>query len=168
MGSVTGRRLRALTGSRRLDSLYGLLLCLVFLSGGFLLGCRSQELHRPAGVMRVGKVSEFVGRPETFLPDLRVLVRFDDRGLSVMSTECTHDLSPLELGEEGGRRVLFSRYSGARYTVVGEVISGPQKAPLPFFPARIAAETWDGPLDTLYVEVGRSKEVGPEWRLPMR
>lgn len=162
MGSVTGGMRHGATDSFVAGRLCGLILCLLF-----ALGCRSGELHRPAGVMRVGKVREFVGRSETFLPELRLLVRSDERGVSVMSTECTHDLSPLELVEEEGRRILLSRYSGSRYTISGAVISGPQKTPLPFFVARIGAETWDGPLDTLYIEMGRSKEVGGDWRLPI-
>lgn len=168
MGAVAGTGEESATQVIGANRYAALLVCLLILLGTLLPGCRSPELHRPDGVMRVGKVTDFVGHPETFLPHLRVLVRFDDRGLSVMSTACTYDLSPLELVEEEGGRILFSRFSGSRYTISGAVISGPQVAPLPFFPARVASETWDGPSDTLYVEVGRLKEVDSHWRLPIR
>lgn len=162
MGSVTVQDVRRFLGTVGANLRKLLLLCAMT-----FLACRSPELHRPDGVMRVGKLSEFLGRSETFLPDLRALVRVDDQGISVMSTACTHDLSPLELVEESGRRILLSRYSGSRYTLSGAIISGPQVAALPFFPARVASDTWDGPADALYVEVGRLKEVGPDWRLPI-
>jgi hypothetical protein len=129
--------------------------------------CGSRHLHRPSQVMRVGPISRFLDSPETYLPDLRILVRVDDRGLSVMSTECTVDLSPLELVKEGENRFLQSRFSAARYSLAGEVLSAPAIAPLPYFKARIAEGVWGGPKDTLFVEIGSLNEVNSEWRLSL-
>jgi hypothetical protein len=128
-------------------------------------GCKGRHLHRPAGVMRVGSVASLLADRETFLADFRILIRSDERGLSVMSTECTSDLSPLVLAEERGERFLTSPFSGSRYRITGEVLRGPAVAPLPYFRARLAAGEWGGPEDTLFVEMGVLNEVGPEWRL---
>ena len=129
--------------------------------------CGSRQLHRPAQVMRVGPIASFLERPETYLPDLRILVRTDERGLSVMSTECTVDLSPLELVEEGQNRFFRSRFSDARYSLSGEVLSPPAIAPLPYFKARLAEGVWGGPKDTLFVELGLLNEVSSDWRLSL-
>lgn len=129
--------------------------------------CGSRELHRPAQVMRVGPIARFLQASETFLPELRLFIRVDDRGLSVMSTECTVDLSPLELVEVGRERFFISRFSGAHYSVEGKVLSGPAKAPLPYFRARLAEGSWGSARDTLFVELGSLNEVEPDWRLPL-
>ncbi len=141
------------------------LLIIAFALG--LSGCKGRHLHRPAGVMRVGSVASLLANREILLADSRILIRSDERGLSVMSTECTSDLSPLVLVEERGERFLSSPFSGSLYRLTGEVVQGPAVAPLPYFRARLAAGEWGGPEDTLFVEMGVLNEVGPEWRLPL-
>ena len=141
--------------------------CLLFSMLLTFASCGSRQLHRPAQVMRVGPIERFLESPETYLPDLRILVRIDDRGLSVMSTECTVDLSPLELIEEGKNRFLRSRFSAAKYSLTGQVLSGPAVAPLPYFKARLAEGVWGGAKDTLFVEIGSLNEVNSEWRLSL-
>jgi hypothetical protein len=114
-------------------------------------------------------MSELVVTSETYRPDLRLFIRIDERGLSVMSTECTYDLSPLRLVDEEGERLFISDFSESRYSLVGEVISGPQRAPLPFFKARLAPGLIGGLVpDTLFVELGELNEVGSDWRLPLK
>jgi len=141
--------------------------CLLFFLLLTFTSCGSRHLHRPPQVMRVGPVATFLDSSETYLPDLRILVRVDDRGLSVMSTECTVDLSPLELVEEGENRFFRSRFSAARYSLAGEVLSAPAIAPLPYFKARLAEGVWGGPKDTLFVEIGLQNEVNSDWRLSL-
>ena len=142
-------------------------ICTLFLMLLTFASCGSRQLHRPAQVMRVGPIASFFESPETYLPDLRIIVRIDDRGLSVMSTECTVDLSPLELVEEGENRFLRSRFSTAKYSLTGQVLSGPAVAPLPYFKARLAEGIWGGAKDTLFVEIGSLNEVNSEWRLSL-
>ncbi len=141
--------------------------CILFLLLVSFSSCGSRHLHRPPQVMRAGPVARFLESPETYLPDLRILVRVDDRGLSVMSTECTVDLSPLELVEEGENRFFRSRFSASRYSLVGEVLSAPAIAPLPYFKARLAEGVWGGAKDTLFVEIGLQNEVDSDWRLSL-
>ena len=141
--------------------------CTLFLLMLIFVSCGSRQSHRPAQVMRVGPIASFLEAPETYLPDLRIFIRVDDHGLSVMSTECTFDLSPLELVEEGENRFFRSRFSTARYSLAGEVLSAPAIAPLPYFKARVAEGVWGGPKDTLFVEIGLQNEVNSDWRLSM-
>jgi hypothetical protein len=141
--------------------------CFLFLLLLTFTSCGSRHLHRPPQIMRVGPVATFLDSSETYLPDLRILVRVDDRGISVMSTECTVDLSPLELVEDGENRIFRSRFSAARYSLSGEVLSPPAIAPLPYFKARLAEGVWGGPKDTLFVEIGLQNEVNSDWRLSL-
>lgn len=112
--------------------------------------------------MRLGEVSGFLVN-EKYLPDLRVLVRKDARGLYAMSTECTHDLSALRLVERDGRRVFVSDYSTSTYDWNGKVLSGPAKGDLPYYYLRVDSGVYGGPKDTLYVDVGDERPA--TWRL---
>jgi hypothetical protein len=59
----------------------------------------------------------------------------------------------------GRERFFISRFSGAHYSVEGKVLSGPAKAPLPYFRARLAEGSWGSARDTLFVELGSLNEV---------
>lgn len=136
----------------------------VFVSLG-LTGCEEPVKHRPYGFLRVGPASDFL-QTETYRPDLRMLFRRDERGLSVMSTLCTHDLSPLKLTTRpNGAEIFISEYSESQYRKNGRVMHGPAEANLPFYRLKIDEGVYGGPVDTLYVEVGA--EVSSDWRLPV-
>ncbi|NDC38571.1 MAG: hypothetical protein EBZ48_11020 [Proteobacteria bacterium] len=145
----------------------GLLLSVAICLGALLTfsGCEEAVKRRPYGFLRVGPLSDFL-QSETYRPDLRMLFRRDDAGLSVMSTLCTHDLSPLVLiRHPDGSEVFASEYSKSRYRKDGEVTSGPAVADLPYYKLKIDEGVYGGPRDTLYVEVG--SEVPSTWRLPL-
>lgn len=129
-----------------------------------LFACQSEIKKRPFGYMRLGEVSGFLV-PEKYLPDLRLLIKRDDRGLYAMSTECTHDLSALRLVERNGEKIFISDYSTSTYDWNGKVLSGPAKANLPYYSLRVDSGVYGGPKDTLYVDIG--DERPPSWRLPI-
>src|SRR5690606_2157788 len=82
-----------------------------------LAACKDTVRRRPYGYLKLGPVEKFLA-PETFLASHRLLIRVDDRGLYVMSTECTYDLSPLDLVPAEGaaqQRHLASRYTTSTY-----------------------------------------------------
>jgi hypothetical protein len=142
-------------------------LAALFLGAGLfgMVGCGDQIKRRPYGFLKVGPVKDFL-QPETYRADLRMLFRRDDRGLSVMSTLCTYDLSPLVLVRRpDGSDIFVSQYSESRYTKTGAVIQGPAKGNLPFYKMRLAEEVIGGAVDTLYIEIGA--ETSSEWRLPI-
>jgi len=134
---------------------------LLALSWGFLAGC-SEGRERPPGYVRVGKARELLA-PETFLYQRGLLIRRDERGFSVMSTQCTYDLSTLARKLNPAGDTLVSRYSESTYRLDGSVLTGPARAPLPYYEAALDQGAFDGPVDTLYVRIG--KRVSPEWRL---
>jgi len=139
-------------------------LALLLLSLVHVLGCKSKGRTRPVGFMRLGSVLELAQSEETFLSQERILLRYDSRGFSAMSTSCTYDLSPLtRVSEQGGRR-WRSSYSGSGYDDKGHVIEGPSKVNLPFYELKIDQGRYGGPADTLYVEIGSEKPE--DWRLP--
>lgn len=125
-------------------------------------GCNEKARKRPYGYLRVGSLQEFE-KPETYLPDMRFLVRHDERGYSIMSTECSYDLSPLVLKETPEGRFFVSQYTSSKYTYDGRVLAPPSEADLPYYELEIAPGVYGGAPDTLYVKVGT--EVSPEWRL---
>ncbi len=154
------RNKRALLAQQRSFWPTSVLSLLLFL----VIGCTSDGLQRPYGYMRLGKVVDFPSG-ETYLPDLRLVVRRDDRGFSVMSTDCTVDLSPLTR-KEGERGVTWiSSYTTSSYTSAGEVLSGPSKRRLPHYNLKVSSGVYGGPLDTLYVEVGVERDAA--WRLEL-
>lgn len=126
-----------------------------------LSACTSKGLKRPYGFMRLGKISE-LSTNETYLPDLRLVVRMDEEGFSVMSTVCTLDLTPLTRVDDGGSVLWRSSYSESSYSYNGEVMSGPTKAPLPYYNLKIDSSVYGGPKDALYAEVGVERPKG--WR----
>ena len=92
-----------------------------------------------------------------------MVVRHDEHGFSAMSTDCTHDLSPLTRKVTPGGEVWVSSYTASSYDSKGHVLSGPAKANLPYFKLKLDSGTYGGPLNTLYAEVG--EERSEEWRL---
>lgn len=127
-----------------------------------LLTAASCEKKRPPGYLSLGKVT-VIAAVSGFLPDMQVYIHRDERGLSVMSTLCSYDLSPLRLVEEGGGKMFVSDYTTSRYDLTGHVLQGPADRDLSFYSARIDAGEYDGAKDTLYVDF--SKEVTRDWRL---
>jgi hypothetical protein len=126
-----------------------------------------RSLKRPPGYIKLGKVEELT-RPESNLSDLRLYLRLDDRGFSVMSTECTYDLTPLQLKTDpaSGKEVWVSDTTASRYDKSGKVIAGPSTVDLPFYELVASSGVYDGPIDTLYARVGYEKPA--EWRLPVK
>lgn len=141
-----------------------LLMSLIWISISFiLLGCNSpHNQKRPPTYLTLGFVED-LKRPETYLPDKRLLLRFDERGFWVMSTQCPYDSSPLRPREEEEKIILASDLSASTYSVDGDVLSGPAKYSLPFYKLEIAEQIVGGPKDTLYVHLG--SEVDSQWRL---
>jgi hypothetical protein len=127
-------------------------------------GCEENGLTRPYGYLRLGRVEEFIGR-RTFLTRDRLLLRRDERGLSVMSTLCTHDLTPLYPEETPHGIRLVSRYTTSQYDLSGIVVQGPAKHPLPYYELRLASNDERGIRDNLYVYIGM--KVNASWRLPL-
>jgi hypothetical protein len=142
---------------------FRILLLLAVLTCG-VSACRSKVLERPPGYLRIGKLEELLA-PETFLPEMRFLVRRDAKGLSAMSTLCTFDLSPLQRKWDHDRFVWVTRYNPSRYSYDGKVIRGPAEADLPYYEVRIEPSVPGGPPDTVYVRVGAKRT--PEWRTPL-
>lgn len=136
--------------------------CLVLLV--FIIsGCNSpHNQKRPPTYLTLGFVED-LKRPETYLADKRLLLRLDEQGFWVMSTQCPYDSSPLRPKEEGGKIIFASDLSDSTYSVEGEVLTGPAKHPLPFYKLEIAEHIVGGPKDTLYVHLG--SEVDSDWRL---
>ena len=130
-----------------------------------LLGCDTHHNQkRPVGYLRLGYVDELT-RPETFLSDLRLLLRMDERGFYVMSTICPYDSSPLKPIERDGKLFFGSTLTESLYTVEGKVVKGPAFVNLPYYKLRIAESEIGGPADGLYVLLG--EEAGDQWRLPL-
>jgi Rieske Fe-S protein len=118
--------------------------------------------------MRLGPIADLASRPETFLPEARIMVRHDARGFSAMSTECTYDLAPLAPTRRDGKVVWVSAFSTSSYDEFGHVLQGPARKNLPYFKLRIdagsLAQGGGAQADTLFVDVGEDE---PEsWRLP--
>jgi len=99
---------------------------------------------------------------ETDLNDLRLVVRRDVGGFSVMSTLCTYDLSPLVKQEIEGKVVWTSTLSTSTYSQDGKVLKGPATYPLPYFNIQIDSSVPRGQLDLIFAEVG--KEKPQSWR----
>jgi len=159
-----------------------LLLCFLSLVLLSALGCYPKSRERPYGILRLGPMEKFQGA-EVFLPELRVLVRHDKLGLSVMSTSCSVDLTPLHIevskdssgGSDAGSRILVSRETGSQYSLDGTVRQGPAVKGLPFYELKIDrgasgavgdhSTNQSGAKDTLYALIGR--EVPASWRLAL-
>lgn len=127
-----------------------------------LPACETKTRTRPIGWFKLGKVEELLAEQHLF-KEYSLLLRRDERGFSVMSTMCTHDLSPLTLQPAGEEMIFVSQYSESKYDAFGHVLSGPAISDLPFYELKIDTGAYDGPRDTLYAQVG--VEVGRAWRL---
>lgn len=127
-------------------------------------GCKQKVLERPPGYIKIGKLSEFV-EGENFRPDTRFLVIIDERGVAAFSTLCTYDLTPLRLVKEGDKEIFVSDYSESRYSIRGKVLHGPSVGDLPYYKVVVDTDLLGGPLNTLYVHVGDSRD--PNWRAPL-
>lgn len=130
----------------------------------FSAGCEPAVRERPYGDLRLGKITDFLA-PETYLKAQRLLLRRDGAGWFIMSTMCTHDLSPLELRENNGQRIFYSDYTTSSYDIDGAVLSGPAVEALPYFELYIDQGTYDGMKDTLYARIGEKRSK--DWRLPV-
>ena len=130
-----------------------------------VVSCKPEVRRRPFGYMHIGRIGDFTG-PESFVEKDRLFVIRDSKGIAVMSTLCTYDLSPLELKtNDSGQKIWVSRYSDSQYSLDGKVLHGPAKANLPYYYVQIDRNSYDGPRDGIYVQLG--KEVEPEWRLSL-
>jgi nitrite reductase/ring-hydroxylating ferredoxin subunit len=138
-----------------------LVLGLLFIT--VLSGC-TEGRKRPPGYLRLGPIAEFLDEPRN-LEDFDMIVRRDTGGLYGMSTQCTYDLSQLELRRVDGKLVLVSAYSTSTYDLDGRVLTGPATVNLPFYELQFEPKVVGEPRTTLFARVGR--EVAPSWRLPV-
>lgn len=113
-------------------------------------------------MVRLGLVAD-LKRPESFISDQAVLVRYDSSGFSVMSLMCSYDLSILKVALRDGRQILTSPNSESSYELDGTILTGPTKFPLPYYELEIAPGVNGGPADTLYAKI--SVEKPKQWRL---
>ena len=139
-----------------------LLIAGLLLGALILSGCDWNVRRRSPGYLRLGKIQDLWGA-ENYLPEQRLLLRHDEGGFYVMSTECTHDLSALRLKDSPTGREFVSEYSASRYDTDGRVLSGPAEVSLPYYELLVDSGEYGGPKNTLYARVG--SEVPPTWRL---
>ena len=128
----------------------------------FFSACDFTTKKRAVGYFRLG-IAFALKAPETYFPESKVLLRYDQKGFSAMSTECTYDLSPLIRKQENGKVVWISTETESKYDEQGLVLHGPTKTRLPFYKLKLDSAVYGGPADTLYVHVGY--EVDPEFRV---
>jgi hypothetical protein len=137
----------------------GCILCACALN----VGCDGRSQRRPVGYFKLGPAGELAQNAETPFSDLKLLLRHDDAGFSVMSTACTYDLSALSqvVTKEGIR--WRSAFSTSEYDEHGKVLQGPAEASLPFYKLENSHDYYNGTGWALYAKVG---EVVPStWRL---
>ena len=127
-----------------------------------IFACDSGGLKRPVGYFRVGLISD-LRKPETYVPEEKLLVRHDEKGFSVMSTADTYDLTPLAHRKTAQGDVWQSNVTTSTYDHNGKVLKGPAKVDLPYYELQYASTTYAGPVDSLYAQVGVEKP--PDWRL---
>lgn len=127
-----------------------------------LAGCERGVMRRPPGYLRLGPISE-LDRTAYWIESERLLLRKDADGFYVMSTECTYDLSPLKLVKDAEGERFVSDYTPSKYDVSGKVLSGPAKAPLPYYELVAAPLDYGGQINTFYVRIGTEKPSS--WRL---
>jgi hypothetical protein len=139
-------------------------LLLILMFAGSLTACREGE-RRPPGYLRVGN-AEQLARPMTFIEDQRLLLRLDERGFYVMSTECTFDLTALiPKKNQKGELYLASQETTSTYDMNGKVLTGPATVNLPYYELIAASGVYGGPVDTIYARIGYEKPA--DWRLPV-
>lgn len=136
-----------------------LILCLTCLS---VLSCEIKERKRPYGLANLGKISD-LQRPESFLSEQGLLLRFDDKGFSAMSLLCSYDLAPLQVKQVGDKQILVSQHSASSYSLDGSILSGPTTHSLPYYELVAASGVYNGPIDTLFAKIGSPKSN--DWKL---
>ncbi len=143
--------------SRSFTRLGFLVLLMVF------VGCNDGGQTRPVGFFKLGPVDELAKLPETPMSELKLYVRHDVGGFSVMSTACTYDLSALSrvVTPEGVR--WRSAFSTSEYDEQGRVVHGPARGDLPFYKLTLSRDFYHGPVLSVFAKVG--EEVPRSWRL---
>jgi len=104
--------------------------------------------------VKLGALSQFQGVAITPLPEHRMWIFSDERGLYALSAICTHLGCVVARQEEGG---FFCPCHGSRFDSQGKVVRGPAPKPLLHLELSISP---DGQL-----VVDQDKEVGREVRL---
>lgn len=161
LGLISRCPLRTFLSTLLVSSLrFSLLFFLVFLVAGSF-GCEARQ-KRPYGYHNLGLLRD-VMKPETYVPQHRLMVRLDAKGFSVMSTACTYDLSALEKQSRDGRIVWESNTTDSLYDEFGKVIHGPATVHLPYFEVKISSSEYGDSEKALYAYVGN--EVDAAWRL---
>ena len=127
------------------------------------VACNDGAQTRPLGFFNLGPVDELAELPETPMSELKLYVRHDAEGFSVMSTACTYDLSPLTkvITPEGVR--WRSAFSTSEYDDQGRVVHGPARGDLPFYTLTLSRDFYHGPISSVFAKVG--EEVPRSWRL---
>jgi hypothetical protein len=128
-----------------------------------LAGCRPDHRKRPYGFLNLGPLSQLVRAPETINNEQRVLVRFDGKGFSAMSLDCTFDLTRVEKVEKNGRTILLAKENGSEYDERGHVLKGPARANLPYYELAFGGVGANLTPTNLYVHIGYEKPE--DWRL---
>lgn len=128
-----------------------------------VLSCNGGGQTRPVGYFKLGPVDELSRQPETPISELKLYLRHDEGGFSVMSTACTYDLSALirVVTPEGIR--WRSAFSTSEYNDEGRVVRGPARADLPFYKLTLSRDFYHGPVFSVFARVG--EEVSRSWRL---
>ena len=142
---------------RSLVGLGSLVLLVVFVA------CNDGVQTRPVGFFKLGPEDELANLPETPMSELKLYVRHDGGGFSVMSTACTYDLSALSrvVTPEGVR--WRSAFSASEYDEQGRVVHGPARGDLPFYKLTLSRDFYHGPVLSVFAKVG--EEVPRSWRL---
>jgi len=130
-----------------------------------LIACTPEVMTRPVGYVRLGPVADFTD-PEHHLEELRLLLRRDERGFSVMSTMCTRDLSTLRTRIVNNKKVWYSDFSGSLYNNEGHVLENSAAGSLPYFKLVLYPSAPGKDRDTLFARIGT--EVAQDWRFSLK
>ena len=98
----------------------------------------------------LGKASDFRIGTLTWLRERDLFVQRDERGLGAFSARCTHLGCIVRRVTEG----FFCPCHGARYDTAGRVVSGPTRAPLPWY------HLWLEPDGRIWIDTSRETEAG--------
>lgn len=133
---------------------------------GMLAGCSPDVRERPPGYIRLAPVWELT-RPETVVERSAVVVRYDERGFSVMSTLSTYDLSRLERKHVGDGWRWVSRYDESEFADDGTVLKGPAVAPLPYYELTVDLGGVESTQpETLYARLGSKRPASYRFQPP--
>lgn len=128
-----------------------------------LTGCKPPAIRERAfGYFRLGQLKDLTA-PRTYFPEYGLVLIRDEKGFAVMSTLCTHDLTPLSRETTPEGETWRSKETTSRYSSDGKVLEGPAVGDLPYYQLELEAWEYGGPKNTLYAKVGREKPR--EWRL---